>query len=774
MNKKSVWIGLCLSLVGLALPAQDCHVALRGYVLDAENDEALAYATVRIPSLGEGALTDESGYFRIPNLCEGGEYVIEIDHIECVHYTQRIRLIENTMYYFRLEHNALLSEVVVQAAPIAPRPLQAEQSLSYADKEAGQGVNLGEMLRRLPGVNTLNTGLSIAKPVIGGLHSNRVAIVNNTVVLEGQQWGAEHAPEIDPFSAGTVRVLKGAAAVRYGVGAFGGAIVMEPAPLRAEPGMGGYLILGAFSNGRGALAAGSADWRPKEGALGLRVQGSVKRAGNLRAPDYFLANTGAGEFNFSTLAQWKRDEWTQELGLSTFNQRLGIMRAAHVGNLTDLQRAIESDRPLNNRNAFGYAIERPYQRIGHHTLKYRLSRRLSDKWTFNGQYAFQYNDREEYDVVRASNANRPQTSFQLWTNALDLSVEHAPISHWQGSVGVQAQHQLNYVGRGGLIPDYRSRAGAAWFIERWRRYPTPWEFELGARYDYRSTAAETFGRLVNLDTLVKFHAFSATGGVARRLGQYASLTFNSALAWRPPHVNELFARGIHHAAGTYEEGRPDLRAEKAWNNNLSFAYKRRRAHIQAALYVNQIADFIYLNPLSEFVLTVRGAFPAYRYQQTRALLYGADVSATLPLGARWALDLRASVLRGMGEGREGEGIGARGWLPLMPADRLQYGLLWTPAATVKSATERQTHLRLGATTVLRQSRAPEEGLLKEVPTTYTLLHMDAIWAIRDRWELGLTASNLLNARYRDYLNFFRFFADEPGVNAGIRLKRFFG
>ena len=31
-------------------------------------------------------------------------------------------------------------------------------------------------------------------------------------------------------------------------------------------------------------------------------------------------------------------------------------------------------------------------------------------------------------------------------------------------------------------------------------------------------------------------------------------------------------------------------------------------------------------------------------------------------------------------------------------------------------------------------------------------------------------SNLLNTRYRDYMNFFRFYADEPGINISLRLK----
>jgi iron complex outermembrane receptor protein len=37
-------------------------------------------------------------------------------------------------------------------------------------------------------------------------------------------------------------------------------------------------------------------------------------------------------------------------------------------------------------------------------------------------------------------------------------------------------------------------------------------------------------------------------------------------------------------------------------------------------------------------------------------------------------------------------------------------------------------------------------------------------------ELGLAISNLLNTRYRDYMNFFRFYADEPGINISLRLK----
>src|SRR5690606_13132778 len=61
------------------------------------------------------------------------------------------------------------------------------------------GKSLGQSLRAITGVNTIQTGPGIFKPVIHGVHSQRILILNPGIRQEGQQWGAEHAPEIDPF-----------------------------------------------------------------------------------------------------------------------------------------------------------------------------------------------------------------------------------------------------------------------------------------------------------------------------------------------------------------------------------------------------------------------------------------------------------------------------------------------------------------------------------------------------------------------------------------------
>jgi len=302
-------------------------------------------------------------------------------------------------------------------------------------------------------------------------------------------------------------------------------------------------------------------------------------------------------------------------------------------------------------------------------------------------------------------------------------------------------------------------------MERWRRYPQPWEFEMGARYDYRQTSATSTGSLNNIDTLVHFGNASGTAGVIYHFSRHISMTFNSGLAWRPPHVNELFARGVHHGAGTFEQGNAALTSEKAWNNNLSFQVNSDILTVNLSVYSNHIRDFIYLDPQNTFVLTVRGAFPAYFYKQANAVLNGMDGNASVRIGKSLYLEPGFTIIRG----RRTTDAPTGDWLPLMPADRYQYAIRWSKPGGNK----RESYIRMGGTTVLRQSRIPAAGLLKPAPAAYTLLNLDGALQLKageKPMELGLTVSNLLNTRYRDYMNFFRFYADEPGINISFRLK----
>ena len=199
-------------------------------------------------------------------------------------------------------------------------------SLTEKQLKRTAGLSLGEVLNEIPDIITYQTGLSIIKIIIHGLHSNRVLIMNNDLRQEGQQWGSEHAPEIDPFLSNKITVIKGAAGVRYGSDVVAGVILVEPRELPKVAGVTGEAYLAGFSNNGmvvgSAIIEGNHKIMP---ALSWRIQGTFKQAGDSRTPDYVLSNTAFDERNFSYIIAYRKEKWGVEVYCSQFNTKLGIL-----------------------------------------------------------------------------------------------------------------------------------------------------------------------------------------------------------------------------------------------------------------------------------------------------------------------------------------------------------------------------------------------------------------------------------------------------------------
>jgi len=61
---------------------------------------------------------------------------------------------------------------------------QAERSLTGDELLAAKGASLAEALERIPGITSLKTG-TVAKPMVNGLHSQRLVVVEDGIRLEG-------------------------------------------------------------------------------------------------------------------------------------------------------------------------------------------------------------------------------------------------------------------------------------------------------------------------------------------------------------------------------------------------------------------------------------------------------------------------------------------------------------------------------------------------------------------------------------------------------------
>ncbi len=180
----------------------NCKVVFSGKVIDAETQEPLPFANVVIKGSGKGAVADSNGRFYIDAVCPGS-YTIECSFIGYKTIDYEIKVFRSVVHNFALHvDTTAMKEVVVAGERLEDKALLSQSRIEIKGEELIKlrGSTLGEALVGVPGVYTLQSGPSIFKPVIHGLHSNRVLLFNNGVRQEGQQWGSEHAPEIDPLS----------------------------------------------------------------------------------------------------------------------------------------------------------------------------------------------------------------------------------------------------------------------------------------------------------------------------------------------------------------------------------------------------------------------------------------------------------------------------------------------------------------------------------------------------------------------------------------------
>ncbi|MBP9933037.1 MAG: TonB-dependent receptor, partial [Chitinophagaceae bacterium] len=207
---------------------KDCTLSLSGKVLDKANGMPVPDVTVFLAEVGLGAHTDSLGQYRIDHICPGN-YQLVYRHLNHEAIREKINLNQSTEKTTYIDcHTDTLHEITVKRNRIHWEATTVSNTIQGADVFAANGLNLGKALEKVNGVTTLNTGNNISKPVIRGMHSNRVLIINNEIRLEGQQWGNEHAPEIDPYLAHSMTVVKGAQTIRYGSDVMGVVILVQP------------------------------------------------------------------------------------------------------------------------------------------------------------------------------------------------------------------------------------------------------------------------------------------------------------------------------------------------------------------------------------------------------------------------------------------------------------------------------------------------------------------------------------------------------------------
>jgi len=783
-----------LIFCGLVFTNAQKTFTVQGVVQDFHDKTMLENALVKLGTFT--AKTDKNGKFSF-NKIPQGNYILIAKHPACNDYTENVGVTQDLHLAITLEHHVGDIETVTIHGSHKSKGSVIMQTLSQSDIERNSTENLGNLLSRLSGVTALKTGNNITKPVIHGLYGSRISILNNGVKMAEQEWGVEHAPNIDVNDFEHIDVIKGASALKYGNEGIGGIVVLEPAAIPKKDTLQGNIKLSGISSGRGGeisaniLKSWKNQWFVKTG-------GSYKKVGDLYIPHHTLQNTGAevNSFNFS----FGNHSFMQgfDISYSGINQEFGIFKGAHLSSTEDFYRAINFGQPYF-LDDFSYNIDHPKQKVEHHIAKLSAYKRFADFGKLTFQYSFQLNHREEYDIRKGDLADKPSMDLRLITHSASL-VHLLERSNWSLESGISGSFQDNYpdprTEARRLIPDYYKYDAGAFSVFKYR-FNSKLNVEAAARYDFSRYDAYKYYDETNWNAnyadvfpdffvkksdsrilarpILDYHNFSANIGLDYKPFESFEIKLNLSRTERNPNPAELFADGLHHSAAVIEEGDLKIDKETVYNVNLSLASHfnvLKGLRLEANPYIMMSDSFI--NQIPTGVLyTNRGVFPVWTYQQIKARIFGIDADAELNILDNLKWNTSFSALRG-------DDLSNNEPLILMMPSNLRNSVEF------KLNAPKNFYVKLENQNVFKQKRFPIRNLpvtfirdgeivnetvdLSSTPAAYTLFNASVGADLFKNLNLNFRINNLFNTEYREYLNRLRYFMPENGRNFIVTLK----
>lgn len=785
---------LLLIFSGFAITNAQKTYTVEGTVQDFHDKTMLENAVVKIGDFT--AKTDKKGKFSFKSI-PAGKYQLIAKHPLCDDYTENVGVDRDLHLAITLEHHIGDIETVTIHGSHKTKGSVIMRTLDKTEIERNSTENLGNLLTRISGVTALKTGNNISKPVIRGLYGSRISILNNGVKMAEQEWGVEHAPNVDVNDFEHIDVIKGASALKYGNEGVGGVVVLEPAVLPKKDTIMGSVKLSGISNGQGGeIAANVAkSW---ENQWFVKTGGSYKKVGDQYVPHNTLQNTGMefNSFNFS----FGKHTFIQgfDVSYSGINQEFGIYKGAHLSSPEDFYNAVNFGQSYY-LNQFSYDIDHPKQEVSHHIAKLSAYKRFADFGKLTFQYSFQLNHRKEYDIRRGELSEIPSMDLRLITHSASL-VHLIERLNWSLESGISAAFQDNYPNPATkarrLIPDYYRYDAGAFSVFKYR-FNSKLSAEAAVRYDfsrydaYKYYDAEKWeanfaslfpeffisesGSRILTRPILNYHNFSANLGLNYKPADNLEFKLNLSRADRTPNAAELFADGLHHSAAIMEEGNVSIKKETIYNVNLSLAGNfnvLKGLHIEANPYL-MISDS-FINQVPTGILnTNRGVFPVESYQQIKARMYGLDVDAELSILDNLKFRSSFSALRG-------DDLSNNEPLILMMPAKMRNSV------EVTLHKKSNLYLTLENDNYFRQKRFPvknlavsfiKDGVVRNEivdfstpPAAYTGFNASVGANISKNLSFNFRLNNIFNIEYKEYLNRLRYYMYEPGRNFVVTLK----
>lgn len=712
--------------------------AVVGTVTDSAG-QPLANATVLVAEVRRTTTTNARGEFFFRGL-PAGEYHLNITHIGYApgHLVVRVPPAgDDVRVVIALRLTPMrLSSVVISASPTGTESdalTQAALELSGRALARSIGSSVAATLASEPGVSQRFSGPAASMPVIRGLTGDRILVLQ-----DGERSGdlassaADHAVSVDPLAAQRIEVVRGPASLLYGNNALGGVVnvISNDIPTAVPSHLEGTISAQSESaTPGGAVNAGLTAALGAHSAVTVRA--GHRELGDLRTGgEVDLAGTDSRTTNGTLGYGFIGERGNAGVALRLYDFEYGLPAAAgdpEAGIRIDGRRVGVSGRGgLQLRSA---AL--PYLRLEGSAQDYT------------------------HDEIEPDGA--VGTTFNLSTQTLNAHGTTA-FGRMKGALGVQGLFkQYAAEGEEALTPAANSSSVGLFVFQEMPLSADDAEhgasLQLGARFDTYRIASKAgdpkFGAARDLD----FNSGSGSVGASVPLGESFTLSGSVARAFRAPTVEELFSNAFHHAAGTFDVGNPDLRAELSTGGELILRAGADRVHAQLSAYVNRVQDYITPDVVGDTLNDHGELVPLNHFVQGDAELRGVEGSVEVQFSRSLVASVSGDVVRGAFTAGDEP-------LPFMPPARVGGGLRWETSRWSVGGDVRHG---------FEQRRV--SGGDVDVPTdAFTLVNLNAgyQWLVGNALqELLLRVDNAGDVRYFDAASRIKSFAANPGRNVSL-------
>lgn len=781
----------------------------KGKITD-ENGQPVAYVSVTLSGTNKGTQTGEQGNYQLSGIPAGPAKLV----FTAIGYVKQVKsiTINNdrpvTLNVKLTLSPSSLNEVVItgvsRKTELRRNPVPVTV-LTQAAMEQNVNNNLIDAISKgVPGVASVSTGPNVSKPFIRGLGYNRVLTLYDGLRQEGQQWGDEHGIEIDQYGIARAEVVKGPASLTYGSDALAGVINFIPsAPDYQEKKLTGKLI---------------SDYHINNGMIGVSLNLGYKindwtfsaRGTEKTAYDYSnkidgrVFGTGFRELNLAGFIRTDKKWGYSKFGGTLYSNLQEIPDGSRDSLTRKFTKQILDDgddiknRPvINDEELTSYSINPLHQHVQH----YRLY--SANEFNLGGNYlnvtaGVQRSIRQEYN--HPTLPEQPGLFVVLNTFNYDIKYGLHPVNGYEITFGINGmlQENKNKDATDFPIPDYNlTDAGGFFFTKK-----TFGKLDLsgGVRYDIRSLKWNDFYVGINpasgfeqhveasySDATLQFPSFShqykgisGSAGLTYNFSERILLKANIARGYRAPNITEVGANGLDPGAHIVYLGNRNFKPEFNLQQDLGLLIYLKDADISLELFNNHIQNYIYQARLTNAdgspLIIVPGNL-TYQYQQSKARLYGAEITLNIhPVQLKWlSFDNSLAWVNGLNKNKamlDQYGNDAK-YLPSIPPLHLRSEIRATREHKIGFI--HKPYAKLEADNYLAQNHFYAVDNTETYTPAYTLVNCGLGGTVKNRkeqslFDFSLQAENLFNVAYQSNLNrlkYFEYYSFSPNGHYGI-------